>query len=73
MSRIAHMPERTCRVCRKKVAKRELERWVLADGQLTLDKKQILSGRGVYTCLSNCSNQIDQFIGRLRSRQRSKR
>lgn len=69
-TRTAHTPERSCRVCRTKVLKRNLERWVMTDGQLRLDKKQILPGRGVYTCRGNCSTQIDQFIGRQGRRKK---
>lgn len=69
-SRTAHTPERSCRVCRTKAFKRELERWVVVSGQLVLDKKQVLSSRGTYTCRGNCSTQIDRFIG---SRRKSKK
>ncbi len=68
-----HTPTRSCRVCRTRAAKRELERWVVTAGQLTLDKNQVMPGRGVYTCASNCSRQIDQFIGpRQRGRKGQK-
>ncbi len=61
-TRTAHTPERSCRVCRNKLPKWELERWVIVENQLRLDKKQTMPGRGVYSCRSSCSVKIDQYI-----------
>ncbi len=45
-----HIPERTCMVCRKKMNKYLLNRYVYVDGKFILDEKQILPGRGFYIC-----------------------
>jgi len=51
MSKRGHVPVRTCAGCRKRRAKVELIRLVLNDeGQLSVDRRQRLPGRGVYLC-----------------------
>lgn len=52
-------PIRSCRVCRTKAAKLELERWVWRDGQLILDSRQQEPGRGWYSCKqADCSRRV---------------
>ncbi|MFO7576193.1 MAG: DUF448 domain-containing protein [Pelovirga sp.] len=47
----ASKPQRTCVACRKSQDKSDLLRFVLApDGQVVVDYRQHLPGRGVYTC-----------------------
>lgn len=47
----ASKPQRTCVACRKTQDKSDLIRFVLApDGQVVVDYRQHLPGRGVYTC-----------------------
>lgn len=55
----AHMAERTCLGCRKVLAKDELVRYVVGpDGEILLDYRGRLPGRGTYTCLSvDCLRQ----------------
>ena len=50
--KIKHVPERTCIVCRKKKAKRELNRLVAKEGEVVWDKLYRLPGRGAYVCKS---------------------
>lgn len=46
-------PQRTCVACRKAADKNQLLRFVLApDGQLVVDYRQQLPGRGLYTCIA---------------------
>ncbi len=48
-----HVPQRTCIVCHKTVAKRELVRLVsIADGGVQVDLTGKKSGRGAYLCQS---------------------
>jgi len=48
-----HTPQRTCLGCRQVMEQHELVRYVLApDGQLLVDYRGRLPGRGAYTCLS---------------------
>ncbi len=42
--------ERTCRMCRGRFPKNELERWVLRGNELILDTKHQEAGRGWYSC-----------------------
>lgn len=45
-----HIPVRTCVICRKKADKRSLNRVVLTDEGLQLDRTGKLKGRGAYLC-----------------------
>ena len=56
-------PERQCRVCRNRLPKRQLERWVITQSGLVLDSNQSLPGRGWYVCSKpSCSRFIAQAI-----------
>ncbi|WP_041916244.1 YlxR family protein [Desulfocapsa sulfexigens] len=46
------LPVRTCIICRKKVAKDMLHRyvWQFKEATAVLDRQQRMSGRGVYCC-----------------------
>lgn len=44
------MPERTCLGCRAVREKSGLVRFVAKDGELVLDLKGVLKGRGAYVC-----------------------
>jgi predicted RNA-binding protein YlxR (DUF448 family) len=57
--RKGHVPERTCVACRIKVPKGELIRFVASKGEILLDEKGILPGRGAYLC-KNCFLKKDQ-------------
>ncbi len=53
MSEERKNPQRTCIACRKAADKKELLRYALSPGgQVLLDYRQRLPGRGVYTCCS---------------------
>ncbi|MBP9827065.1 DUF448 domain-containing protein [Candidatus Saccharibacteria bacterium] len=57
--RTASLPERTCKVCRQRFPKTELERWVWSGGELILDSKGTAAGRGWYSCRkADCSRRI---------------
>lgn len=48
-----HQPQRSCVACRRTAAQEELLRYVLApEGQLLVDYRHKLPGRGAYTCIS---------------------
>jgi uncharacterized protein len=50
-TRLKHVPQRMCVVCRDKDAKRSLTRLVRTpDGGVVIDKSGKLSGRGAYIC-----------------------
>lgn len=64
-----HVPVRTCRGCRKKFAKHELTRFVLAEGNVPVeDKKMILPGRGYYVCTEAACLEIWQRKPGVRKR-----
>ena len=55
----AHVPARTCVVCRAVKDKRDLLRFVSIDGVLTFDKDSKMPGRGAYICRSEaCFNGV---------------
>lgn len=58
MSKKGHLPERTCVSCRKKIFKAELYRFVIKEGEIILDEKGNLPGRGAYLC-KECFFQRD--------------
>ncbi|MDY0269824.1 DUF448 domain-containing protein [Trichloromonas sp.] len=57
-----HTPKRTCLGCRQVLEQHELVRYVLApDGELLVDYRHRLPGRGVYTCMNpQCIRQAVQ-------------
>lgn len=50
--------KRTCVVCRKKVQKNKLVRWVLKNQKLQIDETKEKNGRGFYTCSKACVMQL---------------
>ncbi len=61
-----HIPQRTCIVCRKTVAKRELVRLVnMPDGGVQVDLTGKKSGRGAYLCQSQQCWENALKTGRL--------
>jgi len=52
-TRVKHVPERTCAVCRRKAGKRELIRLVRSGDAVETDPRGKKPGRGVYLCLSS--------------------
>jgi len=55
-------PVRMCRVCRRRLPKAKLTRWVRREGAVTLDAAQQLSGRGSYTCSAACAAKLPTII-----------
>lgn len=69
-----HVPVRMCAVCRRRLPKHVLTRFVRSktDEALMLDTHKILQGRGVYVCADpKC---IDDFgkAGKRRGRRKEK-
>ncbi|WP_305046305.1 DUF448 domain-containing protein [Geoalkalibacter sp.] len=68
-------PQRTCLGCRKALQKNDLVRYVLApDGEVAVDFRQKLPGRGAYTCVSRAcvadAVRRDQFSRAYRGKNR---
>jgi predicted RNA-binding protein YlxR (DUF448 family) len=67
-------PLRTCRMCRKRFAKNDLERWVLRGNDLILDIKQNEPGRGWYSCRrSVCSRKMHEVGAQVALSRRHRR
>ncbi|MDD6180760.1 MAG: DUF448 domain-containing protein [Desulfovibrionaceae bacterium] len=51
-------PERMCVICRRRFPRRELRRHVLSpSGELCVDERQTMPGRGWYLCADPCCMQ----------------
>lgn len=50
---MGHIPQRQCMLCRKKIIKSDLLRFVNDGGNIKIDEKQKENGRGAYIC-SDC-------------------
>lgn len=67
--RRGHVPLRTCRACRRKAPKQELERLFEDGGRLIVDAEQRAPGRGVYCCRDGaCRERLDRTQRRARRR-----
>ena len=64
---MAHIPMRSCVLCRKVFQKSELLRIVKDSGEIKIDKTQKSNGRGAYIC-SNCISKEDLFKKRVLDR-----
>jgi hypothetical protein len=60
-SKKAHIPIRSCVVCRKKFAKSRLYRFVIEDGKIIMNSKQFYQGRGYYTC-DACLDKLEKWM-----------
>ena len=69
----AHIAIRSCKACRARKPKSELQRWALgSDGVPELDKNSNLDGRGAYVCSEDCYNNIHKRLGRMLIRRPKK-
>lgn len=50
ITRVRHVPERSCIACRGKRAKRDLIRLISSNGIIEVDLKGKGAGRGIYLC-----------------------
>ena len=64
---MAHIPMRTCVLCREVFSKSELLRIVKDENAIKIDKTQKSNGRGAYIC-SNCIKSDDLFKKRVLDR-----
>jgi len=55
-------PVRMCRVCRQRLPKAQLTRWVDQEGGVAPDTAQQLPGRGSYTCSAACAAKLPKII-----------
>jgi hypothetical protein len=55
-------PMRMCRVCRKRLPKAQLTRWVQDEAGNVCDTTQNLPGRGFYTCSDACASKLTTTI-----------
>lgn len=51
-------PVRRCAVCRQRVAKKELDRFVWRADGVVFDRLQKMAGRGAYCCSGRCREKF---------------
>jgi predicted RNA-binding protein YlxR (DUF448 family) len=62
-----HHPIRTCVICREKKEKHLLLRFETLNGELVIDCKNTLLGRGSYLCDDNdCYSKLDKWLNKRR-------
>jgi uncharacterized protein len=58
-----HLPERTCVICRKKMEKEALIRFIVLDNEIVFDLQKKIASRGFYVCNNNlCIEKLDKWI-----------
>lgn len=71
-SNAGHVPQRTCVVCKKKVGKFQLLRFMLLGSDVIFDLNCELDSRGYYVCNdNNCLQKLDRKILKLVKSRRS--
>lgn len=62
-SHAAHIPQRTCVVCRRKKSMSELIRFAIIKKNVIFDLKRNIQDRGYYVCDENkCIKKIDKWV-----------
>jgi uncharacterized protein len=69
-SKAGHIPQRTCVVCRRKMDKKKLMKFVFLDSEIVFDLNGDIEKRGYYACNDNdCLQKLEKRIKKiLRSR-----
>jgi len=71
-SKVGHIPQRSCVICRKKAEKKELMRFIVLDSEIVFDRNSVLGKRGYYVCnLNNCLQKLDKWVSRMLRKKRS--
>ncbi|MGC9337479.1 MAG: DUF448 domain-containing protein [Candidatus Cloacimonadia bacterium] len=60
-SKKAHIPIRSCVVCKKKFAKNRLNRFIIKEGKIIMDASQTSQARGYYCC-SACLDKLEKWM-----------
>jgi hypothetical protein len=60
-SKKGHIPIRSCVVCRKKVTKNKLKRFIIKNGSIVMDPRQTFQGRGYYCC-EVCLDRLEKWM-----------
>ena len=70
LSNAGHIPQRMCVVCRTKIDKKKLIRFVLLNSEIVFDLNCKIEKRGYYVCNSNdCLQKLEHSVKKiLRSR-----
>lgn len=64
-----HVPMRTCRVCRKRAPKQELQRWIVEEGCLVADERLLAAGYGLYCCRDGaCRERLGKKLGKRKQK-----
>ncbi len=60
-----HVPERSCVICKKKIDRSSLLKFVILKEQVIFDLRQMMSGRGFYICSEmdkRCLEHLDKWL-----------
>ncbi|MCD4819886.1 MAG: DUF448 domain-containing protein [Candidatus Cloacimonetes bacterium] len=67
-SNTGHIPQRSCVICRKKIKKKELLRFVILENEIIFDQKMNLQKRGYYCCDDNlCLKKLVKWKSKVKS------
>ncbi len=57
-----HIPQRTCVICKKKTAQKNLIRFVILQNEIVFDLKRNLKAKGHYVCDANdCICKLERW------------
>ncbi len=60
-----HIPERSCVICKKKVDRRQLLKFVILHNRIVFDMKGMMQGRGFYVCNDHenlCLEMLEKWL-----------
>ena len=62
-SNAGHIPLRTCVICRRKIEKKHLMRFILLDSEIVFDLNCDVEKRGYYVCNDNmCLQKLEKKV-----------
>ena len=64
-----HVPVRTCVICKEKGSKNSMHRFVISNGILIFDEKNMLPGRGYYFCdKEKCRDSLETWMKKVKKK-----
>lgn len=68
-SKKGHVPVRTCVICKEKGVKSSMHRFVIKDGTILFDEKNVLEGRGYYHCdKEKCKASLNSWLKKVKKK-----
>jgi|WetSurMetagenome_2_1015567.scaffolds.fasta_scaffold229311_2 uncharacterized protein len=74
-SHAGHIPERSCVICKKKIDRSSLLKFVILSEQVIFDIKSQMMGRGYYICNdfdNRCLEHLDKWLEKSLKKKFSK-